>query len=418
LEKVGANLLPGIISVSQQGDSPEQAAELAVTMTKLMTDAEGRLTRTAVTNMSARMADFVPEEKGKDNRGKFEVPQNQIDAYEKAKNTTERIAVMQQSPELARQFFSQYTFDAASAASVKALLTGTNVARAQYAAAQQQIKPLDDNQVKTFEDKVSRIEGGTFQPLVRAEEQSNINISAARLSDRKGQLLGAAREIMEKTMIDIGAGPLDLKLSDLKSGTVDRISGINDIETYINELENRRDYEQLNGRETNSEIISSQIENLKSLNNELKALQPNAGRSMLRQTQDEVQRIRTNFRNQNQYDRTQHHPDSIPHRIRSFFRYWTGKEDPQPAVRRPAKKSVEEPVQSTYGPVVDVSPAQTTSTSELTKALKDNTEAIKAAQANKPGAEQRVLVNVSVSADTSTAPNGPRPSASLARPAK
>ncbi|QDT84575.1 hypothetical protein [Gimesia chilikensis] len=421
LEQVGANLLPGIISVSQQGDTAEQAAEIAVTMTKLMTDAEGRLTRTAITNMSARMAEYVPSTKGKDNRGKFKVPQEQIDAYENAKNTTERIAVMQQSPELARQFFSQYSFDAASAASVKALLTGTDVAKAQYEASQKQIRPLDENQVKTFDDKVQKIEGGTFQPLVRAEEQSKINISSARLSDREGQLLGAARQIMEQTMTDIGAGPMDLKLSDFKSGTVDRVSGKNDIETYIEELENRQYFENLNGRNTNSDIIQSQIENLKSLNSELKALQPKPGPGVLDETRAEANRLRAKFREQNQYDRSNPGENSIPHAIRSFFRYWTGKDDPQPVSRKPAKKSVEEPVPSTYGPVVDVFPAQPDSTIELTKALKENTAALRE-QKDKTsapsGPQKPVQVSVSVTADASTAPNGPRASASLARPLK
>tara|TARA_R110002167_G_scaffold61913_4_gene174910 strand:- start:14402 stop:16240 length:1839 start_codon:yes stop_codon:yes gene_type:complete len=58
-------------------------------------------------------------------------------------------------------------------------------------------------------------------------------------------------------------------------------------------------------------------------------------------------------------------------------------------------------------------------TANLTQALKENTEAIKS-QANKPGAAKQppVKVEVTVSSDTATAPNGPRPSASLARPIK
>jgi len=58
-------------------------------------------------------------------------------------------------------------------------------------------------------------------------------------------------------------------------------------------------------------------------------------------------------------------------------------------------------------------------TANLTQALKENTEAIKS-QVNKPGAAKQppVKVEVTVSSDSATAPNGPRPSASLARPIK
>lgn len=58
-------------------------------------------------------------------------------------------------------------------------------------------------------------------------------------------------------------------------------------------------------------------------------------------------------------------------------------------------------------------------TANLTQALKENTEAIKS-QASKPAAAKQppVKVEVTVSSDTATAPNGPRPSASLARPLK
>ncbi|QDT26796.1 Phage-related minor tail protein [Gimesia panareensis] len=76
---------------------------------------------------------------------------------------------------------------------------------------------------------------------------------------------------------------------------------------------------------------------------------------------------------------------------------------------------------ASFNPVANAAPAiNPASTDQLTKALQENTAAIKAAQDNKKPAESQkpVQVKVSVSADTSTAPNGPRASAALARPAK
>lgn len=366
LEKVGANLLPGIISVSQQGDTPEQAAEITVALNKLMTDAEGRLTRTAVTNMSARLAEFVPDKKGKDNRGKFKVPQEQIDAFENAKNTTERIAVMQQSPELSRQFFSQYSFDAASAASVKSLLTGTDVAKAQYSAAQQQIKPLDDNQVKTFEDKVQRIEGGAFQPLVRAEEQSKSNVASSRLDDKQSQLKGAARKIYEDTLGEVSNFPGGAAwLNDLKSGTLDNILGRNDIESYIESLKNYQNDPKLSKQE--KDLVASQRFELEKLNRQYKEL--------------------TN---------------------------------PQQKAGSQVQEQKQQSSNPSFNPVADLRPAvNPASTDQLTRALQENTAALREQKEKKPAESQKpIQVKVSVSADTSTTPNGPRASASLARPAK
>ncbi|QDU03144.1 Phage-related minor tail protein [Gimesia chilikensis] len=159
---------------------------------------------------------------------------------------------------------------------------------------------------------------------------------------------------------------------------------------------------------------------------------PPAPPGMLDETRQEVQRLRTKFREQNQYDRSDPGEKSIPHAIRGFFRDILGKENPPPVVRKPARKPAEErsdeSSDASYNPIVDVYPAQTpipaispASTDELTKALKENTAALREQKDKTPapsGAQKPVQVSVSVTADASTAPNGPRASASLARPLK
>ncbi|QDT95555.1 hypothetical protein [Gimesia aquarii] len=376
LEKVGANLLPGIISVTQQGDTPEQAAELGVTLTKLMTDAEGRLTRTALINMSSRLADFVPSTKGKDKRGKFDIPEAQVTAFDQAKTTTERVAVMQQSPELQRQFFSEVTFDAASSASIRSLLTGSEVAQKQLQSARDQIKPLDINQVKTFEEKVSRIEGGSFQNLVRADEQSQTNQSAFRLSDRAGQIEGAAQKIFEKTMSEVSASGLESALNTFGSATIDNLLGINNIESQIRTLENIK----FGKTGLDREFIEKQLILLNDLNQQFKSLTEES-------------------------DSEPSKPSFLDRLVNSkVVRTFTG-ERPAPTFEKfnqRAEKKIDQLDKTLFG---------------HTQALKENTAALEK-QNQSEASPKPVKVEVKLASDTSTIPNGPRASSALARPAK
>ncbi|MCA9013699.1 MAG: hypothetical protein KDA77_00075 [Planctomycetaceae bacterium] len=216
LAKVGQNLVPAINALQQSGDTPEQAAEVVVTLTKLMSDAKGELSKTASINLATRLGDFVPDKKGqgKDERGKFKIPKEQLQEYEAAGSTTERIAVMQKSPELRREFIAKNPFAAESSEFVKALLKGEQSAQAQYRATQEGIKPLDANQVGAFNQKLSDIQGGEFQSQVNAKERGDANLQEFQLNDKLGQDIAAAEEVMNKALGQVGLTERTMKQAD------------------------------------------------------------------------------------------------------------------------------------------------------------------------------------------------------------
>lgn len=93
--------------------------------------------------------------------------------------------------------------------------------------------------------------------------------------------------------------------------------------------------------------------------------------------------------------------------------------NPQPASTVTTPATTEVTSTETLPRWVRAQQPETSSTDKLTRALQENTAALREQKDKKPAESQKpVQVKVSVSADTSTAPNGPRASASLARPAK
>lgn len=214
LEKVGRNLVPAINALKASGDTPEQAAEVVVTLTKLMSDAKGELSKTASINLATRLGNFVPDRKGKDKRGDFQIPQSQIDSFEAAKSTTERIDVLQKSPELRRDFIGNNPFAAESSEFVKMLLEGNKEAMAQFRATQKGINPLDANQVQAFNKKLTEISGGTFQAQVDAKERGDVNLQEFQLKDKTGQDIAAAEGILNQALGQVGLTERSIKEAD------------------------------------------------------------------------------------------------------------------------------------------------------------------------------------------------------------
>lgn len=200
LDQVGAQIVPAIANIVKQGDTPEQAAELAAAMTQLLQDDRGEKTKTAVTNLSSRLAGFVPSTRGKDARGSFSVPQDQIAFFEKAATTTARIEAMQKSPELRRAFFGSTTFDSTSSASIKSLLSGDAKSVAELNQARKTIKPLDNRQADLFEKSIERLNSGKFSSIVAAQQGNNANVESNLLGDSKGSAKAAVRETIYSTL--------------------------------------------------------------------------------------------------------------------------------------------------------------------------------------------------------------------------
>jgi len=249
-ELVGQNLVPAIGSLVSLKDTPEQAAELVSTLTKLIGDETGRISATAAINLGSKLDEFVPKRKGKDKRGSFTVPQEQIEEFEKAEGTTAKIGVLQKSPELRREFFSEATFDAKARNFIKQLLSGDPKALAVQADVKGKIDPLlgegQKQQAERFEQRLKFLESGKFQPVLTAQQQSETNIEKAELGDAKGTRRAETRKILEETLaktdlpgIDFGQEKLFKAVfeTSVSVGAVPETAGISVIESIIKRFE-------------------------------------------------------------------------------------------------------------------------------------------------------------------------------------
>lgn len=136
--KVGANLVPAILSGVQLGMSGERAAELTAALNQGLADEQGSVTGTAFVKLMGQIKDFVPQKRAKDKQGTFSVPADQIAAFNAA-GMDDRLGVLQQSPELARAFLSKFTTEEQAKAFSRAMVTGTDQAKALIASAEQGI---------------------------------------------------------------------------------------------------------------------------------------------------------------------------------------------------------------------------------------------------------------------------------------
>lgn len=226
LQKVGQTAVPAIQTMVSTGDTAEHAAELFATLTSLMADEQGDVSKTAAIGLAQQLNEFVAKRAAKDDRGKFNVPQDQIKAFDAAKGTTERLAVMQQSPELRRAFLAKASFEKQAATPIDLLLRGDERAMGEFKAAQANIQPLDQQQRALFEKKVGELESGKFQPIQTAEERSKANLEQHDLASEAEQRAGSARAILEETLQKLDLPGLDfLKRSILRGNFESRQFG-------------------------------------------------------------------------------------------------------------------------------------------------------------------------------------------------
>lgn len=200
LPLVGKNLIPAISSIQNFGDTPEQAAEMVVTLNKMMEDDTGATTGTAAKALAARLKDFVPTKKAKDERGSFTVPQNQIDAFNQAQTTAERVKVAQQNPELARSFFAKNPFAIEYEAVVKRYLSKDQGTTEVQKYVEDSIKPLGKEQGKVFQQKLDDINAGQKQFLVDAAEANKANVQELRLGGEMDQIQAASRNLINSAI--------------------------------------------------------------------------------------------------------------------------------------------------------------------------------------------------------------------------
>lgn len=200
LPLVGKNLLPAISAIQNFGDTPEQSAEMVVTLNKMLEDDTGATTGTAAKALAGRLKNFVPKKNAKDDLGKFTVPQEQIDAFNQAQNTTERVKVAQQNPELARAFFAENPFATEYDAIIKQYLSKNKGTQEIQQYVEKSILPLGKEQGKVFQQKLDEINAGQKQALVEAAEANKANVQELRLSDTMSGLQSASKNLVDSAL--------------------------------------------------------------------------------------------------------------------------------------------------------------------------------------------------------------------------
>lgn len=199
LSKLGKNLTPAIAAMMGRGDTLEQAVESYVTTTLLASDSEGAVSSTGTINLANRLAGFIPQTTGKDKRGKFNVPQKQIDAYLAAGSTTARKDLMRSMPELRRAFWATNSFDAQTQGPFEQLLSGDANAMAMERSVQQSIGDIGDG-VQAFESKVGQMESLPSQFLLKSQRSGNSAKVQALLQQTRDASEAEARRQFDETL--------------------------------------------------------------------------------------------------------------------------------------------------------------------------------------------------------------------------
>lgn len=224
VDAVGQYGVPAINAMTTRGDTLEQAGELFATLNQLMSDAEGRLTKTAAINLSSSLADL-------DMSGQpyAAVPEAQRAAFSAAGSTTARITVLQESEQLRAAVLKNVSFDAASSAFIEKLLSGTPDARATQQAAAAGIQGVTTPQEQAaqraaFEAQVTRLDQSPDQALLIGKQRTAAAIESGQIQDVRRGRIGQVREQFEATLKEANLPLLDsveeyLQLSRFDSGT-------------------------------------------------------------------------------------------------------------------------------------------------------------------------------------------------------
>lgn len=200
LEKLGQTAPTAIAAATAAGDTPEQGAEMFATLTQLLSDAEGRKSATLQKQLIAMTSAFVPQSKGKDERGSFRIPKEAMQAFGAAQSPTARIGVLQQNPALLRDFMARGSFAAETRVAAERLLSGEAGAMAEMRQAQQVVNPLNAAQEAAFDAKRQQLEGGQFQPVLTAEQGTEQLRERARLANLPGARRAASRQALQSVM--------------------------------------------------------------------------------------------------------------------------------------------------------------------------------------------------------------------------
>jgi len=101
MESLSRNIVPGAISVAQQGDDPVEAMALPLALGSAMKDPDGARARTAAVQLAEQLGEFLP----------------------KLQDTNARIGALQQDPKAAGRFLAGASFEVQARAFVRDLVS-------------------------------------------------------------------------------------------------------------------------------------------------------------------------------------------------------------------------------------------------------------------------------------------------------
>lgn len=206
----GRAAVPAIASAMSVGDSMQEATELFSFFTNVTGDKTGNTSGTATTNFAVRLAEFVPTEKAKDERGRFKVPLPAIKAYEEASNTAERLDILQRSESMRRQFYSKVSFGSESASFIKQLLESDPTVMGQLQSARDSISG-NEGASERFEKKVADINDAPSQSFVIDSQRQVTSEFIQALENKIAAKHADAREVFTKAIESVDLrGPDDV----------------------------------------------------------------------------------------------------------------------------------------------------------------------------------------------------------------
>lgn len=212
-EKIGANLMPGVLGLNKLGATVEEAAELTTAMTQISGDETGRLSTNAVLTVFNQLKSFTPQRategpnKGQfvanDVRfGEFVIPEKQVeDLFAAADDPMQQVDVLNRSPELFKAFSIVGSFQAKTEQAVLALLRGDESALAELNKSRETNKPISEEMRQIFREEIAGQRAMT--PIARAQESQDAALSRSRIADERGGRLGSARRVFEEAISNV-----------------------------------------------------------------------------------------------------------------------------------------------------------------------------------------------------------------------
>lgn len=251
LKMVGQSMMGQIVGLTKKGDTLEQSAELAATITQLAQDAEGRVSANALSSFGNQLENYVPQRAttgkfkgqltGKDGFGEFAIPDSQAAAFQKAGSTTERIEVLQQMPELRRAFIGQASFENKTRAAMEMLFRGDEQAKNAMQASRGVIRGVNTPeeqafQAQLFEEEIASKNAGKYQQVLNMQEESQARIERSRLRRTTESSAASARKIVQDTLGEIESDSWTRNIADEMKNR----SGEDPFDVAINRLEFER----------------------------------------------------------------------------------------------------------------------------------------------------------------------------------